>query len=103
MTWAVFAIAAWLLMGAELGVRHALALGPSWVAPSFVVPLLVFVAMFAQPARQNRIQARRIGAPGSDRSYITPPDAGTASVHVGIGARASRVPSEVKSPLVPRL
>lgn len=49
MNWAVFAIAAWLLTGAELGLRDALALGPSWIAPSFVIPLLVFVGVFAQP------------------------------------------------------
>jgi len=47
MNWAVFAIAAWLLFGAELGVRSAL--GPTWMAPSFVFPLLVFVALFTQP------------------------------------------------------
>lgn len=47
MNWAVFAIASWLLFGAELGMR--IALGPSWMAPSFVLPLLVFVGLFAQP------------------------------------------------------
>lgn len=47
MNWVVFAIGAWLLFGAELGVRSAL--GPSWMAPSFVLPLLVFVALFAGP------------------------------------------------------
>jgi len=48
MNWAVFAIASWLLFGAELGVRAQL--GPSWMAPSFVFPLVVFVALFAQPS-----------------------------------------------------
>ncbi len=48
MNWAVFAIASWLLFGLELGVRAQL--GPSWMAPSFVFPLLVFVTLFAPAA-----------------------------------------------------
>lgn len=45
---------AWLLLGLETGLRPALALGtsggPGVIAPSFVIPLAVYVAMLA-PAR----------------------------------------------------
>lgn len=47
MSWTVFAIAAWLMMGLELGLRDALELGRSGVTPSFVVILLAFVASHA--------------------------------------------------------
>lgn len=45
MNWLAFAIAAWIFLGAEIGLRDALVLGSSGVAPSFVVVLLVFVAL----------------------------------------------------------
>lgn len=44
MNWVVFAVVAWLTLGVEVGLRDALAVGQSGVAPSFVVVLLVFVA-----------------------------------------------------------
>ncbi len=50
MNWVLFAICAWLALGLELALRDLLQLGPSGVAPSFVLPLAVYVAMWA-PAR----------------------------------------------------
>lgn len=41
----VFVIAVWVFFGLELGLKDAFRLGESSVAPSFVVCLLVFVAM----------------------------------------------------------
>lgn len=51
MNWLVFAIAAWLTLGMELGLKDVLQLGPTGVAPSFAIPLAVFIAL-AAPARQ---------------------------------------------------
>lgn len=44
---APFIIAAWVFFGLELGLKPLLELGTSQVAPSFVIALLVFVAMQA--------------------------------------------------------
>ena len=48
--WAVVGLLTYLLFGIELAVRPALALGPTSVAPSFLIPLAVFVAMHAPPS-----------------------------------------------------
>ena len=45
MNWVAFAIASWLFLGAELGLRDALELGVTGVAPSLVIVLVVFIAM----------------------------------------------------------
>lgn len=47
LNWPLFVLVAWILFGLELGLRPALRLGPTEIAPSFVVPLLVFVALSA--------------------------------------------------------
>jgi len=47
MNWAFFIIVAWFSLGLELGLRDALGLGSSGIAPSFAIALLVFVAMHA--------------------------------------------------------
>lgn len=47
MSWPVFAIAAWLFLGLEIGLRDALELGQSGVTPSFAIILLAFVASYA--------------------------------------------------------
>jgi len=53
MNWIVFAIAAYLLYIAETGLRELLAVDLAWVgvgvAPSFLLVLLVFVAVSATP------------------------------------------------------
>lgn len=49
MNWVVFAVVAWVLFGCHVGLRDALQLGESSIAPSFVIPLLVFVALWARP------------------------------------------------------
>lgn len=51
MRWAVVAVFAYFLLGIELVLPGLLRLGPTIVAPSFVVPFVVFVAMFAPPTR----------------------------------------------------
>jgi hypothetical protein len=48
VNWVVFAIASWVLFGCEVGLRDVLQLGDSSIAPSFVIPLLVFVALWAR-------------------------------------------------------
>lgn len=47
MNWFSFAIAAWISFGLEVGVRDMFSLRPWSPAPSFVVALLVFIAMHA--------------------------------------------------------
>ncbi len=50
MSWLLFTIAAWFILGLELALRDLLQIGPAGIAPSFVLPLMVFVALWA-PAR----------------------------------------------------
>ncbi|MEZ6232784.1 MAG: hypothetical protein R3B68_01210 [Phycisphaerales bacterium] len=47
MNWLAYGIVLWVALGLELGLRPALALGPTGIAPSIVIPLVVFVAMHA--------------------------------------------------------
>jgi cell shape-determining protein MreD len=47
MNWPVFLLALWLLLGLELALKPALALGPTAIAPCLVLPLIIFVAMHA--------------------------------------------------------
>jgi hypothetical protein len=47
MNWPVVAIFAYLLLGLELALKPALALEPSGIAPSFVLPLVAFIALHA--------------------------------------------------------
>jgi hypothetical protein len=47
--WTAFALFAWLLLGLEVGFKDALHLGSSGVAPSFVIPFAVFIALTAPP------------------------------------------------------
>lgn len=41
------ALAAWIFLGLELGLKDALALGPSHIAPSFMFCLVTYLAMLA--------------------------------------------------------
>lgn len=47
MNWIAFAAVAWISLGLELGLRDALQLGNSSIAPSFALLLVLFVAMWA--------------------------------------------------------
>lgn len=49
MSWIVFLIMTWISFGLELGFRDALRLSPGEIAPSFVVPIMVYVALSAPP------------------------------------------------------
>jgi hypothetical protein len=46
-----FAVLAWLLLGLDMGLKSALELGSTGIAPRFLVPLGIFIAMAAPPAR----------------------------------------------------
>lgn len=48
MNWIIFAALTWLLVGLEKGLRDALSIGQSGIAPSFVFVLLTFVALSVQ-------------------------------------------------------
>lgn len=47
MNWIAFAAALWLALGLELGIRPVPELGATGIAPSFVVILVVFIALHA--------------------------------------------------------
>ncbi|MCC6425266.1 MAG: hypothetical protein IT435_00465 [Phycisphaerales bacterium] len=47
MNWIVFALSGWVLLGLELGLKDSLRIGDAPVAPSFVMPLAVVIALAA--------------------------------------------------------
>ena len=47
MNWLAFALASWVFFGLETGLRDALRVGSTQIAPSFVFVLVVFVALSA--------------------------------------------------------
>jgi len=49
VNWVAFAIVAWIALGLETGLRDALRLGSTSVAPSFVVPVAVYIALSTPP------------------------------------------------------
>lgn len=49
MSWLVFTIGAWLMLGAEVGLKGSLHLGGTTIAPSFLAIYGVFVACYAPP------------------------------------------------------
>lgn len=49
MNWLAFALLAYLCLGLELGLREALRYGQTQVAPSLVIPLMVYVSLAARP------------------------------------------------------
>lgn len=50
MNWALLTIMAWITFGLELGLRDLLQIGPTAIAPSFVLPLAIYVALWASPS-----------------------------------------------------
>lgn len=48
MSWGVYAVMLWLALGLELGLREVFRVGDTGVAPSFVLPLVVFVGLYAR-------------------------------------------------------
>ncbi|MEZ6244232.1 MAG: hypothetical protein R3B57_14450 [Phycisphaerales bacterium] len=50
MRWIVFALVSWVAFGLEIGLRPLLSPGQGNIAPSFVIPVLVYVALWS-PAR----------------------------------------------------
>ncbi len=49
MRWTLVLLVAAILLGLEQAVKGPLAVGSTSIAPSFVIPLVVFVALFAPP------------------------------------------------------
>jgi cell shape-determining protein MreD len=49
MRWTLVLIVAAVLLGLEQAAKGALAIGQTSLAPSFVIPLVVFIALFAPP------------------------------------------------------
>ncbi len=81
MNWVVFAIIAWALFGFQVGLRDALQLGASSIAPSFVIPLVIFVALWARLGAAM-VAALIIGLT-LDLIYTWPTDRGEELVIIG--------------------
>ena len=47
MSWGVYAIVMWLVLGVDVGMRSVLRIGESGIAPSFVLPFIVFISLYA--------------------------------------------------------
>ena len=81
MNWAAFALLAWIVLGLEVGLKSALALGGTAIAPSFVVPVATFVALCAQP--KQAFWACLILGLGLDLTSVADLDGGGAATIVG--------------------
>ena len=71
---------AWLCLGLEVGFREALRLGDTAIAPSFVIPLMVWVALAAPPKRASWA-AVGLGVL-LDLTWIAPLEGGGGRAHV---------------------
>lgn len=87
MNWPLFVLVSWVIFGLELGLRDALRLGPTPVAPSFVVPLLVFVSISA-PAGTLRIACLALGLVTDLTFPVELRDAGAPATIIGPHALA---------------
>ncbi|MDX2116121.1 MAG: hypothetical protein SFZ24_10965 [Planctomycetota bacterium] len=81
MNWLIFALLAWLMAGMELGLRDALQIGNLALAPSFVMILLVFVALWARPQTALGV-GLSLGAL-LDLLYVLPTQTGETAVLMG--------------------
>lgn len=79
MSFGVYALALWVVLGLELGLRSVLRVGDTGVAPSFVLPLVVFVGLYA-PARVTTVAALVAGLLIDLTSPVTLPGGATAVV-----------------------
>lgn len=81
MSWPAFILTAWVLFGLEIGLKQALGLGTWGVAPSFVVPLAVFISMGAPAGRA--VWACLILGIGLDLTWSPPVSSGPAPTIIG--------------------
>lgn len=79
MSFGVYALALWVVLGLELGLRSVLRVGDTGVAPSFVLPLVVFVGLYA-PARVTTVAALVAGLLIDLTSPVTLPGGAKAVV-----------------------
>lgn len=84
MNWIVFALAAWIAFGLEIGLRPLISPGDGAIAPSFVIPLLVYTSLWA-PARTALWGALILGLAADLLSTIDLSPSGSATI---IGPRA---------------
>ncbi len=78
MNWGVFAAATWVFFGLELGLRSALEIGTSGVAPSFVIPFAVFIALWA-PTNVGAVACLLLGLL-VDLTWLVPTESGGAAI-----------------------
>jgi len=72
VNWLAFAMVAWISLGLDVGLRDALRLGESSVAPSFVLPFAVYI-MLSTPARTATWAAVALGL-ALDLMWVMPRD-----------------------------
>lgn len=85
MSWVVFIVGAWLMLGLELGLKDSLSLGSAGVAPSFLAIYAVFVACSAPP-RAAQWSCLILGALMDLTSPFARVDAGSSFVVLGPNA-----------------
>ncbi len=84
MNWIVFALVAWIAFGLEIGLRPLISPGDGSIAPSFVIPILVYISLWA-PARTALWGALILGLGADLLSSIDLAPSGSATI---IGPRA---------------
>ena len=93
MNWITFLIVSWLAFGLEIGFRDALRLAPGDVAPSFVVPLLVYIALSA-PSKHTLWAALFLGLL-LDLTWLIPRDDLAMATVVGPNALGALVAAQL--------
>jgi cell shape-determining protein MreD len=88
MSWVVFAVGAWILLGFELGLKGSLHLGGTQIAPSFLAVYAVFIACSAPP-RAAQWGCLILGALMDLTSPISPVGGGSVFTTLGPNALGS--------------
>lgn len=76
-----FGIAAWIALGMDLGLREALQLGGTGVAPGFVLMLVLFVAIWAPSG--TAAAAALVGGALTDLTRLVPTSGGESLAVLG--------------------
>jgi len=92
MNWIVFLVVSWFALGLEVGF-DALRLAPGDVAPSFVIPILVYIALSA-PAKHALWAALLIGAL-LDLTWIIPRDDLAEATVIGPNALGALIATQL--------
>ncbi len=81
MSWLAYALALWVGLGLELGLRDALRLGTGPIGPSFVVPIVVYFVLNASP--RQALWAALIAGAMLDLTAVLPRTDGGDAIFLG--------------------